>query len=1040
VYTQQMGEEALHIGVASQSVEVVARATGSENLNSDPCHIECDDVAKGGEECLDIEDIGDWIMELKDPPEPEDIVVSEAIELMHRVQIAEEARIRKEQIDYGLELTFQAIMSEYKQAHLGAPFYDRLLVAEANPPSLVCHDDEEQSITLRWLGYSTRIVAFADFPPALVRMFLMFIMVDNAQAQMIESVSTPLIDPALIVAGGTAFKLVMDSCTNMIFYLGLLYLFRMVIMFGIGEYAKGKEFWTPIVANLMAWSTQEYQTLRHRWTLFNVGHLGITAFSALAGVSAVLYNSYQSSKIFNMYPQGARQDANRAGMFMTGLLSLCMLVMAPIIGAKKIVDYIRPVLDVLRQIPYASWIVDWLIKWSRGEVDFDDLPQDNHQWKEKMADNDAAEVWDEVQQVRQELKKELGEDNLRKTSKPKKTEPLSEEEKALFEEPDPEYLEKVDRYKKALYRIEDGENGTECIIYYNKGASTKCNRDDLDETFKGIYITNGSCGDITYKGAVWTYGELFEDDVIDELDEQVFVGQGYVSGKMMSAFYALSHGLLTVKNYMRKVAKGEIPDDANVQAEEFGKSQAEVQRDMEYEARKRGGPGDRDACEDPEPFVPDEETYLYKWFGDGDLTWDDVYEKCATGIVNAAKWVDNNKTKVAIIVAGVVAIGVALTRERDDEDYETAEPQGGKGKNKRGGRGAKRARYVKPNYQGSSGNEKEGYENAQDDYEDFLDEKENDRVNDIADSYYDQFEQPDDDGYSTYARGDDEQHRSKKKYKAWTTTERQGVSQHAKRRGKKAIKKEFLAQRQAKTPEVPILRDDSDIKRKIYASKKKIYRMKTQDIEEFISLARKKMEGQISKFRRQAWNPADKSSGVFKIFDDQGRYRCTGTLVGQRMYVVNHVMDESLTKVYTARNHVHNIQLDPSTFQIMNDEIGSFYTSGVPAIFKVHHLKVMEDAALVSIYGYGEGDKTSPDVITGFASPKGWCNAATRCGDCSAPALDVDGNIVGFWTHGNGKTFGRFEPITEEFIELAKIQYTVHTGLDFQRRPLSHLL
>lgn len=197
------------------------------------------------------------------------------------------------------------------------------------------------------------------------------------------------------------------------------------------------------------------------------------------------------------------------------------------------------------------------------------------------------------------------------------------------------------------------------------------------------------------------------------------------------------------------------------------------------------------------------------------------------------------------------------------------------------------------------------------------------------------------------------------------------------------------------------------------------------------------MEGELTKMRKQSWNPSVKSAGVFKIYDGKNRYRCTGTLVGQRMYVVNHVMDESLTEVYIARNHVHNIELDPKTYQVMNDEIGSFFTSGVPSVFKASNLKIMDDAAIVSILGYGEGANSSPDIITGFASPKGWCNAATRCGDCSAPALDIDGNIVGFWTHGNGKTFGRFEPITEEFIELAKIQYASHSGLDFRSRPLS---
>jgi hypothetical protein len=100
---------------------------------------------------------------------------------------------------------------------------------------------------------------------------------------------------------------------------------------------------------------------------------------------------------------------------------------------------------------------------------------------------------------------------------------------------------------------------------------------------------------------------------------------------------------------------------------------------------------------------------------------------------------------------------------------------------------------------------------------------------------------------------------------------------------------------------------------------------------------------------------------------------------------------------------------------------------------------VLEDAAIVTVFGFGCGESLQPDSVVGFASPLGWCNAPTRDGDCTAPVLDVNGKIVGFWTHGNGRDFGRFERITPEFIEQTKDNKDVvfHSGLLFRSSPPS---
>jgi hypothetical protein len=149
-----------------------------------------------------------------------------------------------------------------------------------------------------------------------------------------------------------------------------------------------------------------------------------------------------------------------------------------------------------------------------------------------------------------------------------------------------------------------------------------------------------------------------------------------------------------------------------------------------------------------------------------------------------------------------------------------------------------------------------------------------------------------------------------------------------------------------------------------------------------------------------------------------------------------HVLSEDITKRYTAKNIVHSIELRADKMRVMSDEIVAFDVNGIRSPFTCKNLKVLEDADIVTVFGFGSGVSTMPDSIVGFASPLGWCNAQTRCGDCTSPVLTKDGNIVGFWTNGNGVDFGKFEQITPHFIELAKTRLgATHVGLDFLSSP-----
>jgi len=167
-----------------------------------------------------------------------------------------------------------------------------------------------------------------------------------------------------------------------------------------------------------------------------------------------------------------------------------------------------------------------------------------------------------------------------------------------------------------------------------------------------------------------------------------------------------------------------------------------------------------------------------------------------------------------------------------------------------------------------------------------------------------------------------------------------------------------------------------------------------------------------------------------------GEYACTATLANGRLFVVLHAL-KGVSSKYQIVNHAGTVELDFSTLVVHTPEIGSFACVNVASPFKGPHiLKTLEQSAIVMIYGYGAGS-SEPEAILAFGSPKGWANAKTEVGTCTSPVLDVDGRIVGFWTHGNGK-FGCFDPITPEFIASVKATHSKPlSSTVFQSGPLS---
>jgi len=247
---------------------------------------------------------------------------------------------------------------------------------------------------------------------------------------------------------------------------------------------------------------------------------------------------------------------------------------------------------------------------------------------------------------------------------------------------------------------------------------------------------------------------------------------------------------------------------------------------------------------------------------------------------------------------------------------------------------------------------------------------------------------------------------------------------------------------QASGPQIPDIKDDSAQQRAIFKSKKLRIRVDTQDYVHWLNESRQNFQRQLEqkKLAPQSWKPDELAGGVYKVYDMNNNYLCTGTLVADQMFVVMHALSEDLTKHYFARNHVHSITMKAATLTVHNDHIASFKVSGFATPFKAHHLRPLKESSIVTVYGFGDGSVSRPEVIVGFASPTGWCTAATRRGDCTSPVLDKDGYVVGFWTHGDGDQFGRFEIVTDKLVDFMRhVKPVTHSGLDFQSCPRSQI-
>jgi hypothetical protein len=853
---------------------------------------------------------------------------------------------------------------------------------------------------------------------------------------------------------------------------------------------------------------------------------------------------YNMTRSVGLQPQGFRETVNKSGMLMTGMISLLMLLCAPIIGAKKIGQLFKPILDLLKQLPYATWLVEWIRDWFKGEVEFDDLPEndgDEVRKRTKRAHEeyiDAMKQYDEESEDRQLNKKwamwRATASNIiyikpddKDTVMIRKIRVKDTDKTGLTPVPMEQFKDFIEcfEFNAGPVRLEIFSRGivfetSGHLILYMGGEKLYTQRgfEDIliarkakrEETMRKareykeytesievdpLLVPNPYLGrtipkrenvieklpvieDVTeefqrreevrkevdqlLKELTATQNEeerlkkerLKQKEEMTDLTERIIEtkaqltelqGQCYEDngvtfpcGKVECpdmTIYSTKMMAAGVKNMVDYTCQHiPVPDglEANRKfeiLEEFAGLEYDPPRTYYDNGKGKLGTKENKTPKSKKddmsnPLFNEATDEVYDnwekddslWLEDWQQWWSNsewgpyIDEKFSTFITEPVEssynWTKNKckkypkLAKAATCVALLaIAVGYGYVCQKEKKDYTYDEwrecEEQAKGKNKGGNqRGGRRKRANKRHYAHGASPGAEDFEHKED---------------------------PDDD-YETYF----DEHVGRKVF------------------GKRGDRSNFRyvdGHAVGDLPSPPSLNEDSQIKRKIFASKKRSYKIHEQQYLDWLDASRIEYQRAVDAMRtlklsKQAWNANDLANGVYKIYDHNNTYRCTGTLVANRMFVVLHALTEDFSKNYTARNHQNCLELKGITLAYHNDEIGSFFCNGVTTPFGKRKLKVMTMSEIVTVYGFGDGSSSTPDSISGFASPLGWCNAKTRQGDCTSPVLDRDGNIVGFWTHGNGVDFGRFEPVTEQLREqIGELNGVTHTGMDFRSLP-----
>lgn len=757
-------------------------------------------------------------------------------------------------------------------------------------------------------------------------------------------------------------------------------------------------------------------------------------------------------------PQGWRGDVNRGGSAMTGMLAISMIMLAPLLGCARVLKFFRPILDLLRHLPYATWMANWLGKWFVGKADFDDLPQTPDEIRNLMSESPEAErLIKELGDIRKMQEQMQNENNFREKTPEKAAKMRSELQlatdnkvrnfKALWE--DALLKKKQSDEDQKLYNEDETDQIAKQALEVlemkaNKNAVFNgAEIDDDPEKWtseqKAFYRSAMSTGYFKKKGGEITPPpskvEMTEiamgvnqSEVLQELERLQDAGKenGDTTGLRSATEPLPKESKETLRKKVKKPVSASFVEKGKGKAERKTKILSrtlKVDENLKPQSLTETAKSVWDTVADW--FCGLYVDYKFPSLARKNSTptteetqgsWGYMLEKREQKVKKIRKKIGHtfkkqrmNMMRVMLaffVVGGLFMIPKQLTSELPpvQQVENLATPQAGK--RSRGQRVRRRhngKRFINP-----SGGAEQIFETDSEDSDNYYHWEAQDQ-----EDFEEELQRRDVRG-ETYDREDFIQSRREEERKWRNKARRQAAS----------------------LPDYSALKKigGDDVRRKIYAAKNRSFSAPTNTAATLKAERIKAFENEALK--TQSFKPNVLAAGVYKFYLDK-RYLCTATQVSNRLYVVLHALSEDFTVEYTATNHVRTLKVKGSDLVLVNSEIGYFPVPGIPSVWKNKDFRVLEDAAIVSVMGYGTGESV-PDIITGFASPQGWCNIKTRDGDCTSPVLDVDGKIVGFWTHGNGRDFGRFEPVTKEFKEsLSSDDIILHTGLGFRSSPLS---
>jgi len=917
------------------------------------------------------------------------------------------------------------------------------------------------------------------------------------------------------------------------------------------------------------------------------------------GTLASVFSLFKSNEVTlaPMKSQGFRKNINRGGMFMTGLLSICLLVLAPVMGAQRVLKTFDPLISLLKNLPYATWLTSWIKRWWDGDVDFDDLPQDQDELRSQLKELDGDEtILDELDDLaetrdklaektslldkKQQLKwrKEAhwqinvnvdGNGYVIHNIKKKSTQPCD----YLTLVPLMKVAWKLDKgpiiFEPCVFKtFNDFKTGIEGRLSDEDTPDEKESSGDTDDddgdTGTGVNLPNPYGAKILEKEAkrkseltqvtktlvdpdreVAIARKLAEDAVKEEDDVEGYssASDGDLENSEDERAWrealvraetrpAMEAATMTTADRMKKRADAQKTVDkmqtlirdglrgstASTTANPvtvptktwISQERAKARAVAEMHAANANAVDTPVLAVSSKPIGPN--THLKPQMNEGDtatvrfprLSWmhrayfNDMvaqniwnnyagtlstqwnaikiaYRNGMLGrhLMHHLRWFWRAHKRIAV-GTGLLTVGTvmyltgcykvlsitaenrraaakaahekAAARGKLPKTTESVElvplkakprhlrpqkkPRGEKPRGRRGRAGQK------GNFFQNSGKAEVKPATGNVDHREF-DEYDDTEIGDYLGN--------DDDyagGYGeTFTEEQEEAFQLRDRYQPndryQEKVDRYG-SEYAESRFYRDGKSRSSGVRmheQAVT--LPSMQDDSALRRAIYNSKHRKITCSSEELVEFVQIAQKAYAEQMAMpLKKQAWSPSRLSAGVYKVYCGD-TYLCTGTLVSGKLFVVVHSLSEDTTKEYKAVNHVNTHKMFGKDIVLVNNEIAYFPINGMASPFKAHHMHVMKNAGIVTVFGFGNGSSDQPDSITGFASPLGWCNAPTRDGDCTSPVLNVDGLIVGFWTHGNGRDFGRFEPVTPEMKLKAAENRVTHVGLDFQLAPHS---